>query len=232
MGDHKIMKIGILVFPGSNCDHDTYDSLSNQLGVKPLYLWHKDQTLQNCDALILPGGFSYGDYLRCGAIARLAPIMGSVLQFAQKGGPILGICNGFQILTEAQLLPGVLLPNLQLKFICKQIFLKVENTQTPLTRQIKADSILKMPIAHRDGNYFISEEELTRIEGEGQVVFRYCNEQGETLADSNPNGSLNNIAGVCNQSGNVVGLMPHPERACENLLGSADGKKLFESLLG
>ncbi|MCP5468697.1 MAG: phosphoribosylformylglycinamidine synthase subunit PurQ [Deltaproteobacteria bacterium] len=226
------MKIGIVVFPGSNCDRDTYESLTQQLGAQAIYLWHKNHDLQDCEAIILPGGFSYGDYLRCGAIAHLAPIMQEVISFAKKGGPVLGICNGFQILTESQLLPGVLLPNAELKFICDQIWVRIENDQTPFTKQIKQGSTLKMPIAHRDGNYFIQAEELKRIEGEGQVVFRYCNQEGQSSEKDNPNGSLNQIAGVCNIKRNVVGLMPHPERACEKLLGSDEGKQLFESLLG
>lgn len=226
------MKVGIIVFPGSNCDHDLYHVLGERVGFEVRLLWHKDHDLQGADAVFLPGGFSYGDYLRCGTIARFAPIMNEVIAFAKKGGPVLGICNGFQILTEAHLLPGALLPNASLKFICERVWLKVENTHTPFTKKIIPNTLLHIPIAHRDGNYFIDEDSLKRLEGEGQVVVRYVNEAGEASAAANPNGAMANIAGVCNAARNVVGMMPHPERVSEALLGSEAGKGIFESLLG
>jgi phosphoribosylformylglycinamidine synthase len=225
------MKVGVVLFPGSNCDYDLYHVLGKVVGFEAKFLWHKDHELGHCDAIFLPGGFSYGDYLRCGAIARFSPIMREVAGFAKKGGPVLGICNGFQILTEAHLLPGVLMPNESLKFICDQTRVRVENPATPFTKKIKTGTCLNLPIAHRDGNFFIDEEGLKRIEGEGQVVFRYVDAKGEPTAGSNPNGALANIAGICNSGRNVVGMMPHPERVSETLLGSAEGKIIFESLL-
>ncbi len=226
------MKVGVVVFPGSNCDHDLYHALGEGMGFDARFLWHKDQDLQGCDALFLPGGFSYGDYLRCGSIARFAPIMKEVVAFAHKGGPVLGICNGFQILTEAHLLPGVLMPNESLKFICETVRVRVESAETPFTRRVVPGTELSLPIAHRDGNFFIDGLGLERLEGEGQVVFRYVDSQGQASVEANPNGSLHNIAGICNAARNVVGLMPHPERVSEGLLGSQEGKILFESLLG
>jgi len=225
------MKVGVVVFPGSNCDHDLYHVVGRIMGFEAVYLWHKDADLKGCDAVVIPGGFSYGDYLRCGAIAKFSPVMKEVQRFAQEGRPLLGICNGFQILTEAGLLPGALIRNRSLKFICDYTNIRVDSTETPFTRRAGKASVLKIPIAHGEGNYFIDAEGLKRLEGEGQVVFRYVDAQGEASEAANPNGSLNNIAGVCNARRNVVGLMPHPERVSEALLGCEDGKKIFESLL-
>ncbi len=225
------MKVGVVVFPGSNCDHDLYYVLGKVMGFESVYLWHKDADLKGCDAVIIPGGFSYGDYLRCGAIAKFSPVMGELQRFAQEGRPVLGICNGFQILTEAGLLPGALIRNRSLKFICDYTQIRVDNDQTPFTRKAGKGSVLKIPIAHGEGNYFIDEAGLQRLEGEGQVVFRYVDAKGEASEAANPNGSLRNIAGVCNARRNVVGLMPHPERVSEALLGSEDGKKIFAGLL-
>ena len=216
------MKFGVVLFPGSNCDADAVHVVKDLLGQPTVELWHKDRDLQGCEVIIVPGGFSYGDYLRCGAIARFSPIMEEVSAHAKKGGKVLGICNGFQILTEAGLLPGVLLRNASLKFICQDVELKVENAQTPFTRGVKTGDVLRMPIAHAEGNYFLDDEGLKKLEGNGQVVFRYRN---------NPNGARNDIAGIVNEGRNVLGMMPHPERAAEALLGSDDGLKLFQSLL-
>lgn len=218
------MKFGILVFPGSNCDHDAYHVVKHVLGQEAVFLWHKDQDLQGSDAIIVPGGFSYGDYLRCGAIARFSPVMDEVAAFAKRGGKVLGICNGFQILTEAGLLPGALLQNASRKFICKTVELEVANAKTSFTRAYRAGETIKVPIAHAEGNYYVDAEGLRRLEGEGQVVFRYASE--------NPNGAVARIAGVVNEAGNVLGMMPHPERAVESLLGSVDGRRVFESMLG
>jgi phosphoribosylformylglycinamidine synthase len=226
------MKVGVVVFPGSNCDHDLYHVLGKVVGFQAAFLWHKDHDLQGCDAVVLPGGFSYGDYLRCGAIARFSPLMAEVEKFARGGGPVLGICNGFQILTEARLLPGVLMPNRSLQFICDNTFVRVESTETPFTRKVSKNAVLSLPIAHGEGNYFLDAEDLRRLEGEGQVVFRYVRADGEMAPEANPNGSIHNIAGVCNPRRNVVALMPHPERVSERILGSEAGKIIFESLLG
>jgi len=225
------MKVGVVVFPGSNCDHDLYHVVGKILGFEAVYLWHKDADLKGCDAVVIPGGFSYGDYLRCGAIAKFSPVMKEVQRFAQEGRPLLGICNGFQILTEAGLLPGALIRNRSLKFLCDYTNIRVDSVETPFTRKAGKGAVLKIPIAHGEGNYFIDAEGLKKLEGEGQVVFRYVDAQGEASEAANPNGSLNNIAGVCNARRNVVGLMPHPERVSEALLGCEDGKKIFESLL-
>ena len=216
------MKFGVVLFPGSNCDADAVHVLRDVLGQPTVELWHKDRDLQGCETIIIPGGFSYGDYLRCGAIARFSPIMEEVSRHAASGGKVLGICNGFQILTEAGLLPGVLLRNASLKFICQEVELQVVNADTPFTDEVKKGDLLKMPIAHAEGNYFIEDDGLNRLEGNGQVVFRYRD---------NPNGARNDIAGIVNERRNVLGMMPHPERACEAVLGSADGLKLFLSLL-
>jgi phosphoribosylformylglycinamidine synthase len=216
------MKFGVVLFPGSNCDADAVHVVKNVLGQPTVELWHKDRDLQGCEVIIVPGGFSYGDYLRCGAIARFSPIMEEVSRHAARGGKVMGICNGFQILTEAGLLPGVLLRNASLKFICQEVELKVENADTPFTRGVKQGELLRMPIAHAEGNFFLDDEGLKRLEGNGQVVFRYR---------VNPNGARNDIAGIVNEQRNVLGLMPHPERAAEAVLGSADGLKLFQSLL-
>lgn len=215
------MKIGIVVFPGSNCDQDCFQAIQKVTGHTPVFLWHKDHNLQDVDAIVLPGGFSYGDYLRSGAIARYSPIMQEVKQAADAGKPVLGICNGFQILTEAGLLPGTLMRNSGLNFICKTVDLKLENADTPFTKKGEKGKIYRIPIAHMDGNYQIDEEGLKRIEGEGQVAFRY---------QDNPNGSKGAIAGVTNAARNVVGLMPHPERVCDAALGGIDGEFFFQSL--
>ena len=217
------MKIGIVVFPGSNCDHDCYRAVKKITGAEVFFLWHKESSLQNADVVIVPGGFSYGDYLRSGAIARFSPIMKEVTAAANKGLPVLGICNGFQILTEAGLLPGVLMRNQSLHFICDMVSIKLEKTRAPFTKKGKLGTVYRMPIAHMDGNYFADDETLRRLEGEGQVVFRYLN---------NPNGSARNIAGICSKKGNILGMMPHPERCAEDVLGNQDGRKLFESLIG
>ena len=216
------MKFGIVVFPGSNCDHDTYHAVKEVLGEPAEFLWHKDRALKDADVIVLPGGFSYGDYLRCGAIARFSPVMDEVIAFAHRGGKVLGICNGFQVLTEAGLLPGALLQNASRKFVCRDVLLEVVNASTAFTRRYRRGERIRIPVAHGDGNYFIDEEGLKRLEGEGRVVMRYLD---------NPNGALHDIAGIVNDAGNVMGLMPHPERASEKLLGSEDGLRLFQSLL-
>jgi phosphoribosylformylglycinamidine synthase subunit PurQ / glutaminase len=216
------MKAGIVVFPGSNCDHDAWHVVRHVLGRSAEFLWHKDHDLKGCDLIIIPGGFAYGDYLRCGAIARFSPVMDEVVAFAKKGGKVLGICNGFQILTEARLLPGALLRNASRKFVCRFVDLKVENTDSPFTRKLREGERLEIPIAHAEGNYFIDDEGLRRLEGEGLVAFRYVH---------NPNGARADIAGILNEQRNVLGMMPHPERASEKLLGSEDGRRIFESLL-
>jgi phosphoribosylformylglycinamidine synthase I len=223
------MKFGIVVFPGSNCDHDAYHATKHVLGQDAEFLWHKDTDLKAADALILPGGFSYGDYLRTGAIARFSPIMKEVQAFAARGGPVLGICNGFQILLEAGLIPGAMLRNRSVKFVCAHVNLRVEQTDTPFTCAARKGQVLRIPIAHGEGNYFAAPEVLAKLEANRQVIFRYTTPQGEVTDDANPNGSVNNIAGLCNDARNVVGLMPHPERACESSLGSADGLVILES---
>ncbi len=217
------MKFGVIVFPGSNCDHDAYDAVQNVLKEPAAFLWHESHDLENCDVIIVPGGFAYGDYLRTGAIARFSPVMESVARFAAGGGLVLGICNGFQILCEAGLLPGALMRNAGLKFICKQVQVRVENTDTPFTNACEKNEVLTMPIAHMEGNYFCDEPTLAALRREDRIVFRYV---------ENPNGSLDNIAGICSPGRNVLGLMPHPERASEALLGSSDGFKVFQSLVG
>ncbi len=224
------MKIGVVTFPGSNCDADARYG-ATVTGNEAVQLWHKDETLPiGLDAIILPGGFSYGDYLRTGAIARFSPIMNEVIRFANDGGLVLGICNGFQILCESGLLPGALIRNENLRFVCKDVHLRVENNVTPFTCAVKLGTMLRVPVAHGEGRYTAPQETIDRIEANGQVVYRYASASGETTADSNPNGSMNNIAGIINERGNVMGLMPHPERACEPLLGSADGVSVFASL--
>jgi phosphoribosylformylglycinamidine synthase len=225
------MKFGVVVFPGSNCDHDAYYACKKIMGQDAVFLWHKDDDLQHVDAVILPGGFSYGDYLRCGAIARFSPIMKEVIRFANDGGTVIGICNGFQILVEAGLLPGALLRNASLQFVCKYVNLRVERTDTLFTNACRSGEVLRIPIAHGDGNYFADAETLSRLEANNQVVFRYTNEKGEATADANPNGSLLNIAGIINERGNVLGMMPHPERAVDPLLRHSDGQKIFQSII-
>ena len=225
------MHFSVIVFPGSNCDHDCYDMVRDVLKQKADFVWHKSTQLPKTDCVIIPGGFSYGDYLRCGAIARFSPIMQEVVKFANAGGKVIGICNGFQILTEAHLLPGVLLRNKNLNFICKNVYLQTGERKIPFTQKLKAGQVVQMPIAHMEGNYFIQEEGLKELQQNNQIIFRYCNENGEVSDLSNPNGALENIAGICNKEGNVLGLMPHPERVAGSLLGGTDGKILFESLL-
>lgn len=226
-----VVRFGVVVFPGSNCDHDAYQVCKKTLGQDAVYLWHKDHSLQNADVIILPGGFSYGDYLRCGAIARFSPVMREVAAFAADGGLVIGICNGFQILVEAGLLPGVLLRNVSLRFVCRHVHLRVENAFTPFTGEYAPGEVLTVPIAHGDGNYVVDPETLSVLEQNGQVVFRYCDAAGAVTPEANPNGSMANIAGIVNAAGNVLGMMPHPERAADPLLGYTDGRRLFESIL-
>lgn len=225
------LKFGIVTFPGSNCDADAYHAIVDALGQEAVYLWHKDHDLQGVDVVILPGGFSYGDYLRSGAIARFSPIMREVVAHAERGAPVLGICNGFQIACEAGLLPGALMRNSSLRFICEPVRIRVENTDTIFTNRYTTGQVLRVPIAHGEGRFTADDATLDRLEGEGQVIFRYVNEQGETVAEANPNGSARDIAGIINAGGNVLGMMPHPERAVEDILGSTDGLALFQSLL-
>jgi phosphoribosylformylglycinamidine synthase len=225
------MKFGVVVFPGSNCDEDLVYTMGDILGQEVVKLWHKDTDIQGCDFIMVPGGFSYGDYLRSGAIARFSPIMNEVIAHANRGGYVMGICNGFQILTEAQLLPGALLHNTSRKFICKNVFLKADNNSNMLTAGLSLETTFKVPIAHGEGNFFASADEIKKIEDNGQVLFRYCDENGNVTAESNPNGALNNIAGVCNAGKNVFGMMPHPERASDFELTNTDGRLIFESLL-
>lgn len=224
------MKFGVIVFPGSNCDHDAYHVISKHVGQPVDFIWHREESVAGYDAVIIPGGFSYGDYLRPGALARFSPVMKAVRKFAEDGGFVFGICNGFQILCESGLLPGVLLRNIGQNFICRYVNLRVENTGTPYTSEIEPGSTLSIPIAHADGNYFCDDQTYRRLEENGQIVFRYCNEAGETTPEANPNGARGNIAGICNEGRNVLGMMPHPERACEDLLGSSDGLGIFKSL--
>jgi len=225
------MKFGVVVFPGSNCDHDAFYAIGNVLHKPVEFIWHQSQDLANCDALILPGGFAYGDYLRTGAIARFSPVMKSVEKFANSGGMVLGICNGFQILLEAGLLPGAMMRNSGLRYICRHVYIRVEQTDTPFTNAARRDQILKIPIAHNDGNYTSDETTLADLEKNSQVIFRYATPEGTDDAAGNPNGSMNNIAGICNRERNVAGLMPHPERAVESALGSADGLVIFKSMI-
>jgi phosphoribosylformylglycinamidine synthase I len=225
------MKFGVVIFPGSNCDEDIIHVLQNVMGQDVVRLWHKDHDLQGADFIVLPGGFSFGDYLRSGAIARFSPIMQEVIQFAAKGGKVLGICNGFQILAEAGLVPGALLHNKTRKFICRNIYLKPQTTNSLVTRSIEPERALKIPIAHGEGNYFAEPDVLKSINDNDQVLFRYCDEAGNITDDANPNGSLENIAGVCNKDRNVFGFMPHPERASEALVGNQDGLAIFESMI-
>lgn len=225
------MKFGILVFPGSNCDHDCYHVVKHVMGVEAEYVWHKEQELKGFDCVIVPGGFSYGDYLRAGAIAGFSPVTEALKNFASSGGLVIGICNGFQILCEAGILPGALTMNKGLKFICKDTSIKVENADTAFTSSYDAGSTLRLPIAHADGSYFADTETIKQLEDNGQILFRYATEDGRVNEEANPNGSINNIAGIVNEKGNVLGMMPHPERASESELGNTDGKGLFESIL-
>lgn len=225
------MKFGIVTFPGSNCDYDAYHAVVDALGEEAVYLWHKEHDLRGCDVIILPGGFSYGDYLRAGAIARFSPIMREVVAHAERGAPVLAICNGFQIACEAGLLPGALLRNASLRFVCEAVRLRVENTDTQFTNRYADGQFITIPIAHGDGRYTADEDTLARIEGEGRVVFRYVGGPGDADEWWSPNGSMNAIAGIVSAAGNVLGMMPHPERAVDDLLGSSDGLGVFESIL-
>ncbi len=225
------MKIGVVVFPGSNCDHDCQYIFQNVLGQSVEMIWHKETLLAGVDAIVLPGGFSYGDYLRTGAIARFSPVMGAVKEFARKGGLVIGICNGFQILLEAGLLPGVMLRNTSLNFICRDVYVKVENAATRFTNRCESGQVLKIPIAHADGNYYTDPVTLGGIKANAQVIFRYCTAEGKVTPEANPNGSLDNIAGIMNADGNVLGMMPHPERSAEAVLGNDDGRLIFLSML-
>ena len=225
------MKCKVIVFPGSNCDHDCYHVIDSIYKMQVEYAWHKDSSLNSCDLIILPGGFSYGDYLRCGSIARFSPIMNEVIAYAKKGVSIIGICNGFQILLEAGLLPGAMLRNKTLQFICKSVFLKTHNFNTPFTNSIPHNAVLSIPIAHGEGNYYCSDEILKELQEGDRIIFQYCSEKGEINEEFNPNGSLKNIAGVTNKKGNVLGMMPHPERASEAIVDSVDGKYVFKSII-
>ena len=225
------MKFGVVIFPGSNCDYDTFFVLKEVLGQETTFLWHKDHNLENVNCVILPGGFSYGDYLRSGAIAKFSPLMQEVREFAAKGGLVLGICNGFQVLLELGLLPGAMLRNKNLKFLCEFVHLRVENAKTRFTHKARQRQILRIPIAHFDGNYFAPPELLRELEKNNQIVLRYVDEKGEATEEANVNGSVSNIAGLINKTGNVMGMMPHPERASEALLGSTDGRMIFKSLI-
>ena len=226
------MKFGVIIFPGSNCDHDAYWTIE-QVEKQPVtFLWHDSADLENCDAIIVPGGFAYGDYLRTGAIARFSPVMDSVKKFAAGGGLVLGICNGFQILCESGLLPGALTRNLGLKYVCKPVHVRVENTDTPFTSACRQGEVLTIPIGHMDGNYFCDDATLAELRRDQRIVFRYATPSGEVTAEANPNGSLDNIAGICSAEGNVLGMMPHPERSSEPELGCTEGFKIFQSVVG
>jgi phosphoribosylformylglycinamidine synthase subunit PurQ / glutaminase len=226
------MKFGVVVFPGSNCDQDTLHVVSDVAHQPAVYLWHESADLENCDAILVPGGFAYGDYLRTGAIARFSPVMQSVKKFADRGGLVLGICNGFQILCEAGLLPGALMRNAGLQYICKQVHLRTETEDSPFTRTLHCGEVLRMPIGHMEGNYFCDEPTLAELKRDDRVAFRYVTPEGKVAPEANPNGSLDNIAGILSEGRNVLGMMPHPDRSSEALLGSPDGFKVFESLVG
>ncbi|MFM9052563.1 MAG: phosphoribosylformylglycinamidine synthase subunit PurQ [Bacteroidota bacterium] len=225
------MKFGVVVFPGSNCDEDMVYVLRDKMRQQVVKLWHKDRDLQRCDMIVLPGGFSYGDYLRSGAIARFSPIMKEIIEFASRGGKVFGVCNGFQILCEAGLLPGALLRNTESRFICRNVYIKAEHNDSLLTSRIDSSRALKIPIAHGEGRFYADADTLRAINENGQVLFRYCDENAMVTAVSNPNGSLENIAGISNDGGNVFGMMPHPERAADSLLSNTDGRAIFESML-
>jgi phosphoribosylformylglycinamidine synthase len=225
------IKFAVIVFPGSNCDHDAYHAAKHVLGHEAEFIWHKETSLKGADVVILPGGFSYGDYLRTGAIAQFSPVMTAVRAFAEAGGPLLGICNGFQVLCETRLLPGALLRNRDLKFHCEQVHVRVEQTDTPFTGRATKGQVLTLPIAHGEGNYFADAATVEALDASRRVIFRYCDEHGREADAANPNGSLRNIAGICSEGRNIVGLMPHPERACESPLGSKDGLVLFDSVV-
>jgi phosphoribosylformylglycinamidine synthase subunit PurQ / glutaminase len=225
------MKFGVVIFPGSNCDHDCYYVIESVIGKPVDFIWHQDTSVRGFDAIILPGGFAYGDYLRTGALAKFSPVMRSVKEFADKGGMVIGICNGFQILCEAGLLPGALLRNVGMKYVCKFLHLRTETTNTPFTNTLSKGQLLHIPIGHGDGNYFADADVLSRIEDNDQVAFRYVTEDGRVTREANPNGSLNNIAGIVNEGRNVLGMMPHPDRSSESILGSSDGRLIFESMV-
>jgi phosphoribosylformylglycinamidine synthase len=225
------MTFAVVVFPGSNCDHDAWYAARHLLGQDARFVWHKDASLGAADVVVLPGGFSHGDYLRTGAIARFSPVMSAVREFADRGGPVLGICNGFQVLLECGLLPGAMLRNRDVRFHCEFVHLRVERVDTPFTMRCRAGQVLRMPIAHGEGNFYAPPDTVAQLETAGQVVFRYADAGGAVNEGANPNGSVNSIAGLCNATRNVVGLMPHPERACEPIVGSADGRVLFESVI-
>jgi phosphoribosylformylglycinamidine synthase subunit PurQ / glutaminase len=222
-------KIGVIVFPGSNCDHDAYHAMKHIMNVETTFLWHKDRDLSDIDLLIVPGGFSYGDYLRSGAIARFSPIMNAVVDYAKQGNPVLGICNGFQILLESNLLPGAMLHNEKLRFVCKDVNIRVESTRSPFTAGMKKGEVINIPVSHGEGNYFIDSDGLEQLEENDQIAFRYSDADGNLTEESNFNGSVSAIAGITNKQGNVLGMMPHPERAMEKVLGSEDGKRFFDS---
>lgn len=225
------MKFGVVIFPGSNCDYDTYFVLKDVFEMETIFLWHKEHNLQGVDCVVLPGGFSYGDYLRSGAIAKFSPLMQEVGEFAEQGGLVLGICNGFQVLLELGLLPGAMLRNKALKFLCQHVHLRTENARTPFTNRAKKGDVLKIPIAHFDGNYFVDNETLNTLKTQSRVIFRYCEPDGKITDRANVNGSMDSIAGLVNGKGNVMGMMPHPERASESILGSEDGRIIFESVI-
>jgi len=226
------MKFGVVVFPGSNCDHDAYHVLKHVLEARVEYIWHKETALRLFDVIVLPGGFAYGDYLRAGAVARFSPVMQEIVKFAAEGGKVIGICNGFQVLVEAGLLPGALIPNDHMRFRCQEVYLKVANNATEFTREYQAGQVLKMPIAHYSGQYYAEDDVLKQLQDQERIAFQYCNAQGEVSPTTNPNGSKLNIAGILNEEKNVLGMMPHPERATETILGSTDGLGIFKSLLG
>jgi phosphoribosylformylglycinamidine synthase len=226
------MRFGVVIFPGSNCDTDAWHALHDQMGAPVDYIWHQETDLGGFDCIILPGGFSYGDYLRTGAVARFSPVMSAVAEFAAKGGLVLGICNGFQILCEAGLVPGAMMRNAGQKFVCQYVHLRVETTDTPYTRAMQKGAVLRIPIAHGEGNYYTDEAGLAELKRSDQIVFRYCTPEGEITPEANPNGALDSIAGICNRERNVLGMMPHPERCTDRLLGSADGRLVWDSLLG
>ena len=226
-----MLTFGIILFPGSNCDHDAFHVASNIVGQNARFIWHKDEELGDVDVVIVPGGFSYGDYLRVGAIARFSPIMNDVIRFANEGGVVIGICNGFQILCESGLLPGALIRNENLRFVCKHVHLRVEQTDTPFTNTMHNGEVIELHVAHGDGNYYATPEIIEELEANRQIVFRYATAEGVVTRDANPNGSVSNIAGIVNRQRNVMGLMPHPERCAEQLIGSGDGIKLFESMI-
>ncbi len=225
------VKFGVIVFPGSNCDHDAYHAAKHVFNQEAQFIWHKEASVGDVDVVIVPGGFSYGDYLRSGAIARFSPVMQDVVRFAERGGLVLGICNGFQVLCETGLLPGALMRNASLRFVCKDVHLRVENTETPFTSAMHKVQVLKIPVAHGDGNYYASEDVVRRLEDNGQVIFRYSDAEGNVTPEANPNGSIHNIAGIVNERRNVLGMMPHPERCVEGVLGSTDGALVFKSVL-